>query len=113
MKACAESLQISGIYTPADMKAVGQLHSLVAEYPSRSRFGLNFFFVPVIVDSNAHVPNLRVFQMYAGLQLASELDRAVTTFREQGTKSVPISVSSQCASQPSPCNCEWCGRWCW
>ena len=43
--------------------------------------------VPSVVEPNGHIPNLLqnlLLQVYGGLQLASEVDRAITTFREQG-----------------------------
>ena len=51
-----------------------------------SRLGIRCLLPPVL-DNEGHIPNLLqdlLLQVYAGLQAASELDRAVTFFREAG-----------------------------
>ena len=68
------------------LNVVAQLRALTNQYPAGSRISIRCL-VPAVVDHSGHIPNLLqdlVLQMYGGLQLASEIDRAVTYFREQG-----------------------------
>ena len=86
-KLIAELLQIAAdASTAADVAAVDQLRALAARYPPGSRLGIRCLLPPVL-DNDGHIPNLLqdlLLQVYAGLQAASELDRAVTFFREAG-----------------------------
>ena len=85
-QAYSELIEISGGGSSADMNVVAQLRALTNQYPAGTRIGIRCL-VPAVVDHSGHIPNLLqdlVLQMYGGLQLASEVDRAVTYFREQG-----------------------------
>ena len=85
-QAYAELLDISNRSNQAEAVAVADIRRLVAQYPPCSRLGVRCL-VPAEVDANGHIPNLLqdlILQVYAGLPLASELDRAVSVFRELG-----------------------------
>ena len=87
VQAYAELLQIAAdASTAADVAAVDQLRAVAARYPPGSRLGMRCLLPPVL-DNDGHIPNLLqdlLLQVYAGLQDASELDRAVTFLREAG-----------------------------
>ena len=85
-QAYAELIDISNRSNQAEAVAVADICRLVAQYPPGSRLGVRCS-VPAVVDANGHIPNLLqdlILQVYAGLPLASELDRAVSAFRELG-----------------------------
>ena len=87
-QAFAELLEISGTLPNAqEATAVAQLRHLSAQHPPGSRLGLRCI-IPSITDEHGHVPNMLQdlwLQIFAGLQLASELDTAVSSFRCQGS----------------------------
>ena len=102
-QAYAELLEISGGGDHAERRAVDQLRQLVSQYPAGTRCGIRCI-IPAVIDSNGHVPSLLqdvMLQMYAGFQLASDIDRAVTAFRSQGCW--PDSLQHLLASHEAGC----------
>ena len=88
-QALAEPLEISGTLPNAqEATAVAQMRHLSAQHPPGSCLGLRCI-IPSILDKQGHVPNMLqdlLLQIFASLQLASELDTAVSSFRCQGTR---------------------------
>ena len=85
-QAYAELRELSRNCNHDEARAVSELQRLVGRCPPGARIGVRLF-LSLVVDQSGHVPNLLqdlTMQVFAGLPLASELDLAVTVFRDQG-----------------------------
>ena len=95
---------------------VTQLRELCSRYPPGTRLGLRCV-IPAVVDRCGHVPNMLqdlLLQVYAGLPLASDLDRAVSSFRLEGQWPNALPSLLQPTSHISPdvpdaCNANMSG----
>ena len=86
VQAYAELLELSNNSSHDEVRAVSEPRRFVSRYPVGARIGVRLF-LPLVADQVGHIPNLLqdlMMQIFAGLPLASELDLAVTAFRDQG-----------------------------
>ena len=116
-QAYAELLQISDAQACAsEHTAVTQLRELCSRYPPGTRLGLRCV-IPAVVDRCGHIPNMLqdlLLQVYAGLPFASDLDRAVSSFRVEGQWPNALPSLLQPTSHISPdvpdaCNANMSG----